>query len=84
MKVKLHICGRSVVVPLSTAEEIMELAFRDGEAIEDKWNQGENGGGAYYTTHVYEIDPRKWVFNPEAITDGQYQMFKLAGKPKGP
>ena len=82
MKVKLNICGRTVIVPLSTAEEIMELAFKDGEVIEEKWNRGENGGESFYTTHVYEIDPSKFAFNMETITDGQYQMFKLAGKPK--
>lgn len=82
MKVKMTICGRTLVVPLSTAEEIMELAFKEGETLEEKWNRGENGGESFYTTHVYEIDPSKFVFVPETITDGQYQMYKLAGKPK--
>ena len=82
MKVRLTICNRSLVVPLSTAEEIMELAFRYGEVIEDKWNRGVDGGESFYTTHVYEIDPSGFKFAPEVITDGQYQMYKLAGKPK--
>jgi hypothetical protein len=82
MKVRMNLCGRTIVVPLETANEIMEAAFLYGEIIEEKWNRGENGAESFYTTHVYEIDPSKFNFSPELITDGQYQMFKLAGKPK--
>lgn len=82
MKVKMTICNRHLVLPLATAEEIMELAFKDGEVIEEKWNRGVDGGESFYTTHVYEIDPSDFKFSPEVITDGQYEMYKLAGKPK--
>jgi hypothetical protein len=81
MKIKMNICGRSLILPAEVANDIMELAFLRGEAIEDKWNRGVDGGEAFYTTHVYEIDPSKFYFTPELITDGQYEMFKLAGKP---
>jgi hypothetical protein len=66
---------------MDIANKIMELAFLRGEVIEDKWNRGVDGGEAFYTTHVYDIDPSKFHFTPELITDGQYEMFKLAGKP---
>jgi hypothetical protein len=81
MKIKVNICGRSLILPTKAADEIMELAFKHGEVIEDKWNRGVDGGEAFYTTHVYEIDPSKFYFNTEMVTDGQYEMFKLAGKP---
>ena len=82
MKVKMAICGRNILLPMGAANEIMELAFLHGEIIEDKWNRGVDGGESFYTTHVYDIDPSKFHFSPELITDGQYQMFKLAGKPQ--
>ena len=82
MKVRINLCGRHMVVPLGVAEQIMELAFAHGEVIEDKWNSGKDGKGSYYTTHVYEIDPSKFQYNLETITEGQYQMFKLAGRPE--
>jgi len=82
MKVKMVICGRTLVVPLSTAEEIMEIAFKDGEQCEEKWNRAVDGAESYYSTHVYEINPSDFKFNLDVITDGQYQMYKLAGKPK--
>jgi hypothetical protein len=81
MKIKMNICGRSLIMPAEVANDIMELAFLRGEVIEDKWNRGVDGGEAFYTTHVYDIDPSKFHFTPELITDGQYEMFKLAGKP---
>jgi hypothetical protein len=82
MKVKMTICGRNLVVPLSTAEKIMELAFQDGEIAEEKWNRAVDGVEAYYSTHVYEINPSEFKFSLDVITEGQYQMYKLAGKPK--
>ena len=82
MKVKMELGGRSLVVPLTTAEEIMELAFRYGEVCEHKWNRAVDDAEAYYSTHVYEINPSEFKFSLDTITDGQYQMYKLAGKPK--
>lgn len=82
MKVKMSIGGRNLVVPMETAEEIMELAFRYGEECEQKWNRAVDGVEAYYSTHVYEINPSEFKFSLDTITDGQYQMYKLAGKPK--
>jgi len=81
MRVKLSLCGRELVVPLAVAEEIMELAFKGGEVVDQKWHRGENGAASFYTTHVYEINPLDFKFSPEMYTEAQYQMFKLAGKP---
>jgi hypothetical protein len=78
----MNIGGRNLVVPLSTAEKIMELAFQDGEIAEEKWNRAVDGVEAYYSTHVYEINPSEFKFSLDVITEGQYQMYKLAGKPK--
>jgi hypothetical protein len=67
---------------METAEEIMELAFRYGEQLEEKWNRAVDGVEAYYSMHVYEINPSDFKFSIDVVTDGQYQMYKLAGKPK--
>lgn len=82
MRVRMDVCGRRVVLPLAAAEQIMEIAFSEGEVCEDKWNAGRDGKPAYYTTHVYDIDPSKFQYNAELITEAQYQMYRLAGKPE--
>lgn len=81
MKIRMDICGQHLLLPLDIAEQIMEIAFKHGECYENKWNRGEEGNPAYYTGHVYPIDPSGFKFCPEVITEGQYEMYKMAGKP---
>jgi hypothetical protein len=78
----MDICGRRLVLPLDVAEKIMELAFDKGEVYEEKWNAGKDGKPSFYTTHVYEIDPSKFQYNAELMSEAQYQMYRLAGKPE--
>jgi hypothetical protein len=82
MRVKMNVCGRTVVVPSKVAEKVMEMCFAEGEVWEDRWTSGKDGKPGFYTTYVYEIDPSKFQYNPEIVTETQYQMFKLAGKPE--
>lgn len=81
MKATVNLFGRNLIIPLVTAEKIAELAFAEAEIREEKWHSTKDGVPAHYTTHIYEIDPTKFCFNFELMTDAQYQMFKLAGKP---
>jgi hypothetical protein len=82
MKIRMNICGRNLIMSAEVANEIMELAFTHGEIFEENWHRGEDGKSPYYTKHVYDINPSEFNFTPELITDGQYEMYKLAGKPK--
>lgn len=82
MRAKMTLGGETFILPLEVADQILELAFSHGEAYEDKWNPGKDGGKAYYTKHIYEIDPNAFTGRIETISEAQYQMYKLMGKPQ--
>jgi hypothetical protein len=82
MKARVNICGRLLIMDMAELDAILELAYKNGEVLDEKWNSGVGGAKGYYTTHAYDIDPSKFHFNIDAISDDQYQMYKLAGKPE--
>ena len=72
---------RSVVLPTEDAIRVAEILAK-AEAFEEKYRTKEekekSGIDTDYTYHVFPLDRQ---FGMKIISDSQYQMAKLAGKP---
>ena len=72
---------RSVVLSTEDAVRVAEILAR-AEAFEEKYRTKEekekSGIDTDYTYHVFPLDRQ---FNMKIMSDSQYQMAKLAGKP---
>ncbi len=72
---------RSVVLPTEDAIRLAEILAKS-EAFEEKYRTKEekerSGIDTDYTYHVFSQDRQ---FTMKVISDSQYQMAKLAGKP---
>lgn len=72
---------RSVVLSTEDAIQVAEILAR-GEAFEEKYRTKEekekSGVDTDYTYHVFPQDKQ---FSMKVLSDSQYQMAKLAGKP---
>ena len=72
---------RSIVLHREDAIKFVEI-LENAEIYERKWwsaeKRKEKGMDAEYTYHVYSMDSEMPM---RIITDGHYQMAKLAGKP---
>ena len=72
---------RSVVLSTEDAIQVAEILAR-AETFEEKYRTKEekekSGIDTDYTYHVFPLDRQ---FGMKIISDSQYQMAKLAGKP---
>jgi len=72
---------RSVVLPTEDAIRLAEILAK-AEAFEEKYRTKEekekSGIDTDYTYHVFPLDRQ---FTMKVISNAQYQMSKLAGKP---
>ena len=81
-KLKLTIGYKSFVLPAAKAVQLLEM-LDSIELYEDKYHSGEEGKPGFYTHHVYDMDANeKLVTGIEHVTDTNYKMYKLAGKPQ--
>ena len=63
------------VLDAAAAVRIMEL-MAGAEVYQSRWAREEDGGT---TKHIYDADR---VCTAELLSDANYRMYKLAGKPE--
>jgi hypothetical protein len=73
---------KSVVLPREEAFKLAEI-LEKAETYEAKyWNSEKRKEMGMTDEHTYHVYPVEHPINIRLITDGHYQMAKLAGKPK--
>jgi hypothetical protein len=84
MKFLFDIGYRAYVIDADQAQVIWDV-LRDAEVYEEKRNYGSGGAGRterVTTYHVYDQEELCEPVQMKMLTDRQYNMAKLAGKPE--
>lgn len=80
-KIVVQIGYRSFILDAEDAAAVVD-ALSKGEAFEEKYHSAQDGKPSFYTYHVYERESTSTVINLRPVSDEEYQMYKLAGKPE--
>ena len=71
---------RSIVMDVDEAVKVVELLAK-GEMYEEKYHSAVGETPSYYTHHIYAMDNMRSVVDFRLISDEEYRMYSLAGKP---
>jgi predicted DNA-binding ArsR family transcriptional regulator len=77
-KISVQIGYKSFVMDGERALQLLDT-LESAEIYEAKWRNEEDGGT---THHIYSQDPTNRVLEINYLTDTQYCLYKLAGKPQ--
>ncbi len=80
-KIVLQVGYRSFILNAEDVAAVVDLLAK-GEVFEEKYHGAEGGRPSYYTYHVYERESMSTIINLRPVSDDEYQMYKLAGKPE--
>jgi hypothetical protein len=81
MKLIVQIGGRKLVITPEQYDAVMEV-IADAPMYDTKYNRSEGNTPAYYTHHVYARNDQEQIVSLDALSEGQYTLAKLAGRPE--
>jgi hypothetical protein len=76
-KIEIELGHRHFVLEGDKALQVLDL-LQSAEIYERRWRREDEGGT---THHIYPQDPVGSIIEISYLTDAQYNMYKLAGKP---
>ena len=77
-KIEIEVGYRHFVLDGDKALQVLDI-LQDAEIYEVKYRSEAEGGT---THHIYPQDPIGSIVEISYLTDAQYSMYKLAGKPQ--
>tara|TARA_R110000868_G_scaffold358321_2_gene619826 strand:+ start:666 stop:908 length:243 start_codon:yes stop_codon:yes gene_type:complete len=80
MKLIVQIAGRKVVITPEQYDRVMEITA-DAPLYDTKYNGKEGNVPSYYTHHIFERNDQELIGSLEALSDAQYTLAMLAGRP---
>ena len=72
---------RSVVLPTEDAVRVAEILAKAETFVEKYRTKEEKEKSGIDTDYTYHVYPQEQTFSMKIMSDSQYQMAKLAGKP---
>ena len=81
MKLIVSIANKKYILTPEQYDVVMD-AIVDAPIYDTQYHRAEGGKPAYYTHHVFERLGTEQVASVEALSDGQYTLAKLAGRPE--
>jgi hypothetical protein len=81
MKLIVNIANKKYILTPEQYDAVMD-AIVDAPIYDTQYHRAEGGKAAYYTHHVFERVDTEQVASVEALSDGQYTLAKLAGRPE--
>lgn len=76
-KITVQIGYQHFVMDGDKAVQLLNI-IENAEMYESKWRAEADGGTSH---HIYKQPPMEKVVEISYLTDEQYRMYKLAGKP---
>jgi len=81
MKLIVSIANKKYILTPEQYDAVMDAIV--GVPIYDtQYHRAEGGKAAYHTHHVFDRIDTEQVASVEALSDGQYTLAKLAGRPE--
>ncbi len=74
---------RSIVLDTEDAVKVVNL-LAAGEMYEDKYHSGVDGKQSYNTHHIYPMESMRAAVDLRLLSNEEYRMYKMAGKPDKP
>jgi hypothetical protein len=81
MKLIVSIASKKYILTPEQYDVVMD-AIVDAPIYDTQYHRAEGGKAAYYTHHVFDRIDTEQVASVEALSDGQYTLARLAGRPE--